>query len=102
MYTDKYKNKREYIFAFDCVSSTAKIINDIKDNSKEITYKTFLKYVSYDHLLEIFPFYDKYPNCGGLMIKNDWCIAYYKSKYKGNTCYYLVHSAIEYVFVKNR
>lgn len=31
-------------------------------------------------------------------LSKDWHVAYYRSRFNGRPCYYIVHSAIEYVF----
>jgi len=36
----------------------------------------------------------------GFHIKDDWAVSFCKSKYKGKPCYYIVHSGIEYIFLK--
>ena len=34
----------------------------------------------------------------GLHLKDDWAVSYHKSVYDGQPCYYIRHSAIEYIF----
>ncbi len=81
----------------NCIGSTAEAINNMIDRAREITYKTFLKHVDWREVSEMFG-YDLSPK-QGLTLKNDWHIGYYKSVYKGRPCYYLTHSAIEYIFI---
>ena len=87
----------------NCVNSTAEAINVMTDQAVEITYKTFMKHVKREEVARLFPDYEwsgkRYG--GGLHIKNDWHISYYKSVYKGMPCVYMCHSAIEYIFVGN-
>ena len=88
--------KKHYLT--DCVSSDANSINNMIDDSREIGYRTFIRQVSLEHLLAIFPGY--YRNRRqGLTLKKDWCVSYHRSIYRGTPCVYLCHSAIEYVFV---
>ena len=85
-------------FLTDCVSSDARSINAMIDSSREITYRTFLRYVSPGELYSLFPAYAR-DSREGLTLKNDWHVRYFKSVYRGKECVYIRHSAIEYVFV---
>ena len=78
-----------------CVNSTAELINDMVDNSREITADTFFRHVSLRGVNDQFG----YTGTCIPSIKKDWHVAYYKSTYEGKKCYYLVHSAIEYIYV---
>jgi len=90
-------NTNKFYFLISCVQSTYKAITDMVDRSREITYQTFFKHVDWREVTEMFG-YDYHP-AKGLTLKNDWHIGYYKSVYQGKPCYYLKHSAIEYIFV---
>lgn len=86
---------KNYHYEICCINSDAASIENMVDISREITLKTFLKYISREELYEIL---------GGVYNKNfpiekDYHIHYYKSKYKSKNCYYIKHSAIEYIFV---
>jgi hypothetical protein len=85
--------KQKLIYTTCCVNSNADDIIEMRDKSREITYKTFIKYVSHKELLDMF--------CEGFewkSIKNDYHIRYFKSTFKNHPCYYLKHSAIEYIW----
>ena len=43
--------------------------------------------------------YDTGGERGGLRLKDDWHVGYFKSTWKGRPCYYIVHSAIEHIWV---
>jgi hypothetical protein len=90
---------RKLTFETDCVHSTYEDITETVDKAREITYRTFLRHVSFSDLCDLFPFYDRYPNQGGLMLKNDWAVSYHRSTYQGRRCYYIRHSMIEYIFI---
>ena len=92
--------KRKYEYLTNCTETTYNDIFECINDSREITYKTFLRHVSFSHLMKLFPVYDAHPKQGGLMICNDWSVSFYKSKYKGDVCYYMRHSSIEYIFTK--
>jgi hypothetical protein len=91
----------KYTYKYNCVSPVNKRdLEVIIDNLQNITYDTFIKYVSLDHLLEIFTSYYK-DKRKGLTFKHDWSITYHKSKDINNkVVYILCHSGIEYIFKK--
>jgi lysophospholipase L1-like esterase len=93
-----------YYFETSCVNSTAKAINDMVDQSRKVSYRTFIAQVGRDTVRTVYPFntYAWGRNEKGLRLKDDWHVRYYKSMYKGQLCYYADQSAIEYVFVKGR
>ena len=82
-----------------CVNSTYELISDMVNNSTEITANTFFKYVSLQDVNEMFGYNQNCPLLNS--IKKDYHVTYYKSHYNGQKCYYLKHSAIEYVFIQN-
>jgi hypothetical protein len=86
-------------FHISCVEASAKYINAMVDNSREISYQTLLRHVGFKHLMEIFPSYEQNGAGFGLRFKDDYAVSYYKSKYRGKPCVYVKHSAIEYVFI---
>jgi hypothetical protein len=82
-----------------CINADGNDIGSMVDKSKDISYRTFFKYVSREEVLGIFPFYEN-DSRNGLTLKNDFAISYYKSHYQGRSCYFLTHSAIEYIFTE--
>jgi hypothetical protein len=91
-----------YRFEVACVQANGDDITEMVDSAREITYRTFFQYASRADVEGLFPFYDRTARHGGLSIKKDWHVRYFKSRYRGRPCYYLVHSAIEYVFTRVR
>ncbi len=91
---------RNFVFITDCVSSTGEKINAMKDKSIDVSYKTFFRHVDWKTVSKMLG-YDLHPS-QGLTLKNDWHVSYHKSEYDGRPCYYLVWSAIEYVFCKEK
>jgi hypothetical protein len=80
-----------------CIHSTAQAIQDMIDQEREITYRTALKRIGRAELAKVFPTYD-WKGSGGLTMRRDWHVGYYKSRYLGQPCYFVRHSAIEYIF----
>ena len=80
-----------------CADFAQKDVNALHgmiDSARKITYATLLKHCD----LRAIP-----TSWGGILntkdIELDCMDDCYKSKFKGKTCYYFVHSAIEFVFV---
>jgi hypothetical protein len=93
---------REYRYLRDCTSFgrfEVRHLEEMLDLATEITYRTFCKHCSWREASELFG-YDTHPRQGGLMLKNDWAVTYQRSWFKGQRCYVLCHSAIEYIFVR--
>ena len=81
---------------YECVGSCVDLrgtdIEAMIDVSREIAYKTFRFYVDVYKLSIDFGYRSRFG------LKNDYYVRYFKSKFKGEKCYYMVHSAIEYVY----
>lgn len=89
--------KEQPKFRYSCVGcpNVAELVYIIS-NSKEITYETFRKQVNTNDFKELKKELGYTPN---FTIQDDWAVRFYSSKNrKGKRVYYLVHSAIEYVF----
>jgi hypothetical protein len=86
-----------YVLVTTCAGADGDDIQDMIDNSIEVTYPTIL------HHCEGFKEWIRSMGYGRgkrRWIQNDWSVSYHKSHYKGRPCYYVKHSAIEYVWVK--
>jgi hypothetical protein len=90
-----------YQYETCCVNIDRKDVNKLCeciDNAKEITYNTFKKYIGLEQVKSLM---DDFGYTGsGLHIKNDYHVAYFKSKFKGKKCVYVTWSAIEYIFTE--
>ena len=80
-------------------------INEMADAAREISWRTFRKYVSPKTLASL-PLLSSYhwgqgpPRKGTwrLRLQEDRAVSFHKSKFRGRPCVYLVHSAIEHIF----
>jgi Tfp pilus assembly protein PilV len=79
---------------------TAEDIEAMRKQSREVTLGTFRRHCRDLISWEAHNGYDTLDDRGGLRLKNDWHVAYYRSVYQGKRCYYLVHSAIEYIWLE--
>ena len=90
-----------FVYETCCVNSTARLINAMTDRKRTITWRTFIKHVKAAELSEVFPIYNwGHGPTRELRMKNDWAVSYHKSMYGGRPCYYVAHSAIEYIFTE--
>jgi len=85
-----------------CVNSTAEKIIAMTDRALDITWATFRRHVHWTEVQSVFPDYSYREGEQTFMhIKNDWHVRFCRSVYDGQPCYYIVHSAIEYIFINS-
>ena len=87
---------KPYTFETSCVAAQGADIDKMREGAMEVTYRTMLKYCDLETFAEEMQ-YEKRADLG-LTLKNDLHVAYYKSTYQGQPCYFLVHSHIEYIW----
>lgn len=88
-------------FLTNCVNSDdGEAIEEMVDNSTDITRRTLTRHIAWSDLLEIEKDlgYEDHPK-RGLTMAGDWHVKYAKSTYQGQPCVYFTWSAIEYIFV---
>ena len=85
----------------NCINSTAAKINAMVEDGREIKYRTARQSIGSNNLDEWAKdmSYDTGFDRCGLRLKNDYCVVYYRGRYENQPCIYIVHSAIEYIFV---
>lgn len=90
-----------YQYATNCTESTYEAIHAMLDTGRDISRRTFLKYVDRDSLAELANNlgYSAHPR-QGLTMAGDWHVSYHRGKYRGRPCVYLCWSAIEYIFTQ--
>jgi hypothetical protein len=90
------------VFVTDCVSIPVWDVDDLDDmvqESIEIDYESFVERVPEIELQRLFGDYNwEEGDNNGLTLKDDFMVFYFQSTYKDRVCYYLQHSAIEYIF----
>ena len=79
-----------------CVDSSAVFVEEMVDLAVEIDYKELLTHVTPEELDKRFP---EYEGAGDLTLESDYAVSYYRSIFAGQYCVYVVHSAIEHIFV---
>jgi len=91
--------KNYLVSCVDLPRGKVKYLNECIDNAIDITYRTFMEHVNQAQVRELFPFYEWKPGRQpGLRLKDDFAVSYHRSKFMGKICYYMRHSAIEYIF----
>jgi hypothetical protein len=88
----------KYVYLTCCVDSAADAITEMKASAVAVTYATFRRHCD--------PF-----QCGqlthyerdkrrGLTLRDDFTVGFFKATYKGVPAYYVDHSRIEYIWVR--
>jgi hypothetical protein len=78
--------------------ATSDQLHDMYDKEREVTLRTFAKHVDIRPIAEAMG-YEYGPRVKGLRLANDWAVRFYKSKFCGQPCYYMDHSAIDHIFL---
>jgi len=91
------KAQKQYYYYKSCVDFDEGMeLQEMINRSKEITWKEFNEHVSDDQIRNaIGDIYDK----TNFKIQDDYAVSFHKSFLSGISCYYLDHSAIEYIFL---
>ncbi len=88
------EDERDYTYTGCCVFSAARDIDKMVSSAKKVTYdemKTYCKaFEQFEDILGYGP--------GTLLLEKDWHVEFYKSSYRDKPCYFLVHSAIEWIW----
>ena len=88
---------RPYVLLTTCVSAPAEKIHEMRDSARPVTLATVRRHCDlreWEHSMGY--------RRGDLTLKDDWAVSFFKSRYDGRPCYYIVHSAIEHVFVEGK
>lgn len=97
MTTASCQATRSYVYVTNCVQAAGHDIQAMVDDSRDITRRTFLRYVDKASLAEL----ERDLGYGSwLHMASDWHVSYSRSRYRGRPCVYFTQSAIEYVFSK--
>lgn len=90
------KKPRKYGYLTNCVGADGDAIRTMKNHAdcRAVCLDTMRKHCEMDELVMSLGYSRKFHLC------NDWLVRYYSSWYEGQWCYFMVHSAIEYIFVR--
>ncbi len=94
---------KKYTYETSCVQCKDRVeaLNKMTEDAVDVNYSTMLR-----NCLGLMTWatntgYVRNVN-QGLTLKNDWHVSYHRSAFEGRPCYYLVWSAIEFIWVKRR
>lgn len=93
-----------FVYSHSCVDmnglhDAARILGRMTDAAVKVTYQTMLRNCKDLDKWAAAHCYEKDAR-KGLTLRNDWHVAYYRSKFRGKRCYYIRHSAIEYIWLE--
>jgi len=91
--------KKTYEYKTCCVNASGRDIENMVDSAIEITYNTFRKHVPSIIIFARENGYATGRHKKGLRLKDDYAVSFHRGKYRGKRCYYIRHSAIEYIYV---
>jgi hypothetical protein len=88
-----------YQFETTCVTANARDLEAMEEKSRDITRRTFLKYVDYYQIraLETILGYDDH-HMRGMTMASDHHVRYYKSWFRGKRCVGFDWSSIDHIF----
>jgi hypothetical protein len=91
-----------YRYVGRCVELDGQDITDMAEKARKITRETFGANIGRENYLMLSDRlgYTRH-HTQGLTLSKDYHVSFYRSAYRGKPCYYMVHSAIEHVFVKD-
>ena len=89
----------KYRYEICCVDSTGELIDAMKDDAQDVTYRTFRAHCEGVDEWAKSKGYDRRSN-QGLTLKADWAVSYHKGIYDGRPCYFLCWSGIEYIWTE--
>lgn len=92
-----------------CTGDDVEALGEMVEQEREITWRTFLKHVPIEEIRTAFPMFswrgeyicpvDGKPTTG-FHIKDAYGVSFHKSKFRGELCYYVWYSAIEYIWTE--
>lgn len=76
-----------------CVEAKGEDIEAMTEQARQITLATFKKHCTCDDFMATLGYSKEFP------VTKDYAVSFWKSIYKGDKCYYIDHSRIEYIFI---
>lgn len=97
--------KSNCLYFHSCVDIPEKYVRDMEfmiDQSKGIAWDSFRIKVDVKDIRKLFPnyYWGKSPVGWDMHIKDDYAVQFCSSQFRGFLCYYIVHSAIEYIWIQ--
>lgn len=92
-----WSKRAPYAFLTSCVDAKEEDINKMQEDAEECTFGEMQHNCDFLPFMKVLGYIE-----ADLALEEDWHVSYARSMYKGSTCYYLVHSAIEYIWVNKQ
>jgi len=86
---------RRYHYHTCCIESKGEWINDMTQQARDVTLRTFRRNCAG---VREWAEAHGYSRQLGISLCNDWHVSYHKSRYRGQPCYYVRWSAIEFIW----
>ncbi len=86
---------KEFYYLTCCVNSDGTSIQAMVDKERDVTLATLRR-----HCADLSTWETQMGYGPWLRMSKDYGVSYHKSTYQGQPCYYVRHSAIEYIWVK--
>lgn len=77
--------------------ASADQLREMYDGGREITFRTFALHTDISSMLGELGYATG--RSRGLRLQDDMLVRYFKSAFRGQPCYYMVHSAIDHIFL---
>ena len=78
--------------------ATSEELHEMYDQEREITFTTFSRRVDIRPIAKDLG-YVSGRHAQGLRMQNDRCVRFFRSKFRGENCYYMDWSCIDHIFV---
>lgn len=92
--------QKRYHYLHSCIESDAESIHALIDSlkCKKVTYRTMMRNCEDLQQWAINHKYDIRRD-RGLTLEQDWNVGYFRSVYRGMSCYFLQYSGIEFIWI---
>ncbi len=75
-------------------------LHDLYEADREICFKTFAEHVDWKPIAEQMGYTTIPGRKSGLRLSKDRCVRFFSSSWKGEKCYHMDHSSVDFIFLK--
>lgn len=86
----------------DIPQVAVKDLHDLYERDREIDFKTFAKHVDWKPVAEQMGHVVSSGKRPGLRLSRDPCVRFYRSVWKGQVCYHMDHSSVDFIFLQRQ
>jgi hypothetical protein len=92
---------KDFVLATRCIDQEGPDgidnLRSLYANDRQVTYATFAKHCDSEAFARDLGY--ALGREDGLKLKNDRCVRFYRSKWKGKPCFYVDQSAVDFIFL---